>query len=316
MQVQSPPKLTLLLPPLERAPLSINGIIDLIANFEDQIWFNELVKEFTPGAAHDVQTANSPAMKVAAFAEHFERRHFPLNYIFTDGYLEEWDMDEPNSIYSMLRAGIPYFMMGVDPDDVHEAWTGQYGPGRSAMMLIPRLEEGYFYRDDDIRLAWLEAAAEHIPRETLLRIPAQGIPMICLAQALEGTPMEAVLNAARWLVSDSGNFFIDENYPEGECQSGDPWEREVVEEATKIWKEAQEIMDPINKLANWLDHDTGPRFTQMLDFILDRTDRLPPNFDLIVKMKRLDDIRKDREKTREEERNQGEDQTQTNRTTA
>ena len=150
------------------------------------------------------------------------------------------------------------------------------------MMLIPMLQDGYFRKDDDIRVSWMESAAEYISKDTLLKIPHHGIPQNSLIQAVEATPLEGVAHVASWLMSNSGNLFVDDNYTEGEFQSTDSWDNDVITEASEIWKEAQRILVPMNKLGSWLEEDgadMNERFSQMLDFILERVNQLPTNFE-------------------------------------
>ena len=302
MQVQSPPKLlTLILPTPPHAPHSLQGIMDLISNVEDQIWFKDLVREFTPNEADEIMAENGSVSKVSCFAEKFEKYYFPLSYIFKDDCLDEWGMDDPNSVYTMLRNGIPYTLFGIDPEEAHNAWNTYYGQGRALMMLIPMLEHGYFEDDNEIRISWMESAADHVSKDTLLKIPPQGIPQNSLTQAVEGTPLEGVAHLASWLMSNSGNLFVDENYGEGEFQSIDSWDSESISQATEEWKEAEKILLPMNKLANWLDEDGAnveERFSQVLDFILERVDQLPANFEKMVEQR-------ERETARDRDRQHG-----------
>ena len=292
MQVHPPPRLTQILPQIlhgaKRAPKSITGIMDLISNIEDQIWFKGIVREFTPADANEILAETGTVAKVSSFAEKFERHHFPLSYIFTDGYLDEWDMEDQNSVYTMLRSGIPYALFGIDPEEAHDAWNSYYGRGRALMMLIPILEDGYFRNEDDVRVSWMESAAEHVSKDTLLKIPPRGIPQNSLIQAVEGTPLEGIAHVASWLMSNSGNFFVDDNYMEAEFQSIDEWNEEIITLASEVWREAEKILTPINRLANWLDEDGADmdeRFSQTLDFVLERVDRLPINFEEMVQQR-------------------------------
>ena len=288
MEVQPPPRLTLMLPTPKRAPHSLDGIMNLISNVEDQVWFKGIVREFTPDEADEILAETDSVSRVTCFAEKFERHYFPLSYIFSDGYLDDWEMEDNNSVYTILRNGIPYTLFGIQPEEVHDAWRSCYGEGRALMMLIPMLQDGYFRKDDDIRVSWMESAAEYISKDTLLKIPHHGIPQNSLIQAVEGTPLEGVAHVASWLMSNSGNLFVDDNYTDGEFQSTDSWDNDVITEASEIWKKAQRILVPMNKLGSWLEEegaDMNERFSQMLDFILERVDQLPINFEETVQQK-------------------------------
>ena len=88
--------------------------------------------------------------------------------------------------------------------------------------------------DDGIRVAWLEAAAARIPQETLLRIPPGGIPLDDLTDALKETGFEGAAQAASWVLAETGNFFLDACYDDGNYDGFcDPWEDEIIEEGAK-----------------------------------------------------------------------------------
>ena len=83
-------------------------------------------------------------------------------------------------------------------------------------------------------MAWLEAAAERIPQETLKRIPQGGIPLDDLTDALKETGFEGAAQAASWVLAETGNFFLDACYDDGNYDGfADPWEDEIIEEGAR-----------------------------------------------------------------------------------
>jgi len=124
---------------------------------------------------------------------------------------------------------------------------------------------------DGIRTAWLESAAERIPQETLERIPQGGIPLEALTEAVADTDYQGAAQGADWVWSQTGNFFLDHNYSDGDYDGfSDPWEEEIIAEGTEEWRKASELIDAVTRLAEWLEEDLPGRFAQMLDFILPR----------------------------------------------
>ena len=124
---------------------------------------------------------------------------------------------------------------------------------------------------DGLRIAWLESAAERIPRETLLRMPRGGIPLEDLTGALKGTRFEGAAQACSWVLAETGNLFLDNSHDEGSFDGFcDPWEDEVIAEGTEEWRKASALMDSVSRLTDWLEEDLPGRFADMLDFVLER----------------------------------------------
>ena len=140
-----------------------------------------------------------------------------------------------------------------------------------ALALLVKPPDSYYEEPDGLRVAWLESAAERIPQETLLRIPQGGIPLDALTGALEGTGFEAAAQAGAWVFAETGNFFLDHTYEDGNYDGfADPWEDDIIREGTEEWRKASALMDSVMQLADWLEEDLPGRFAEMLDFILGR----------------------------------------------
>ena len=159
--------------------------------------------------------------------------------------------------------------MGFGYDGLHELWNG-YREGLSALVLLARPADAYYDGPDGIRTAWLESAAERIPKETLQRIPQGGIPLEDLTGALKETRFEG---AAHWLPPGSSPRPATSSstirYEDGSYDGfADPWEDEIIAEGTEEWRKASALMDSVCKLADWLEEDLPGRFAEMLDFVL------------------------------------------------
>ena len=160
--------------------------------------------------------------------------------------------------------------MGFGYDGVHEMWHG-YREGLSALVLLVKPPDSFYEEPDGLRVAWLESAAARIPQDTLLRIPQGGVPLDALAGALKGTSFEGAALAASWVFAETGNFFLDASYEDGNYDGfADPWEDDVIEAGTEEWRKASALMDSVTQLANWLEEDLPGRFAEMLDFTLGR----------------------------------------------
>ncbi len=266
MAVAAPPRLSELADLLLRCPPSLRELVTLIGYSDDYQWFAGLVRRLFPDEAEAALSAPDVRNRVERFARLFEERHFPLYAPYFDFYLDEGD--EPP--FTVLRRGIPYDLQGIGYEGLHEMWGG-YRDGLSALALLVKPPESFYTESDEIRVAWLESASAQIPQHTLLRIPEGGIPQDDLTEAVKGTRFEGASHAASWVWAETGNFFLDSCYDDGMYDGfADPWEDEVIDQATEEWRKASAVIESVNRLAEWLEGDLPARFAEMLDFILER----------------------------------------------
>ena len=266
MAVAAPPRLSGMAERLLRRPPSLRELVVLVGHAEDHAWFVGLVRRLFPQEAKAVLAAPDIGQRVEGFARLFEERHYPLYAPFFEFYLDE--EDEPP--FTVLRRGIPYELHGIGYEGLHEMWDG-YREGLSALALLAKPPESFYTESDEIRVAWLESAVAHIPQHTLLRIPEGGIPTEVITEAVRGTRFEGASQAASWVWAETGNFFLDSCYDDGMYDGfADPWEDEVIDQATEEWRKASAVIESVNRLAEWLEGDLPARFAEMLDFILER----------------------------------------------
>ena len=266
-QAAAPPRLSGLAGLLLRRPPSLRELVTLVGYADDYAWFAGLVCRLFPQEAEAVLAAPDIRQRVERFARLFVERHFPLYAPYFDFYLDEGD--EPP--FTWMRQGIPFDLMGFGYDGLHEMWNG-YREGLSAMALLVKPPDAYYEGPDGLRVAWLESATERIPQETLLKIPQGGIPLEDLTGALKGTGFEGAANTASWVWAETGNFFLDHCYDDGNYDGFcDPWDDDIIEEGTEEWRKASAFMDSVTRLADWLEEDLPGRFAEMLEFVLPRS---------------------------------------------
>ena len=251
---------------LLRRPPSLRELVTLVGYADDYAWFAGLARRLFPQEAKAALSAPDVRTRVERFVQLFQERHFPLYAPFFEFFMD--DGDEPP--WTWLRKGIPFELMGFGYDGLHEMWDG-YREGLSALALLAKPPDSIYEGPDGLRVAWLESAAERIPQETLLRIPQGGIPLDDLTEALKGTWFEGAAQAASWVFAETGNFFLDACYEDGNYDGfSDPWGEEVIEAGTEEWREASALIDSVTRLADWLEEGLPGRFAEMLDFILGR----------------------------------------------
>ena len=266
MAVASPPLLSGLATTLLQPPPSFQELIIQLHFAEDYTWFTNLVHPLFPEEAEAALAVPSVTKKLQNFAQLFQEKHFPLHPSFID-FLPDGTEEPP---FTQLRLGIPFDLMGFGYDCLHQIWQ-IYREGIAALALLAEPLHTSPDEPDGMRTAWLESAAEHIPQETLQRIPPGGIPLTTLTQAVEETEYTGAAHAVAWVRSETDNFFLDLNYEDGEYDGfADPWEEEIIHEGTEEWRKAKPLITSVTTLANWLEEDLPSRFAELLDFVLPR----------------------------------------------
>ena len=282
----APLRLTALIRLAEERPPKISAAVRKLRGWEDgeaRAWFEELLQQTVPERAWEILQLDNEWEQVLSFAARFSMDHFPL----CEEYLEmqaDWRQEEPEygyferSPYNLIKEGIPFLLMGFSWEEQHEMWD-QHSSGMGALTLLAAMPaHGEFLAREfrGMRETWLESASDLIPAETLQRLPDGGIPLELLEEAVRGTPLEAAPLAGRWIHGTTGIFFLDNCFPEdftgGYC---DPWDVDIIEYARQEWAKAKDILDRIERLSAWLNEDLPERFGQMVDFILERLERIP-----------------------------------------
>ena len=267
MDAAAPPRLSALAGLLQRRPPSLRELVTLVGYADDYVWFAGLVRHLFPLEAEVVLSAPDLRQRVERFARLFAERHFPLYAPFLEFWLEDEGDDPP---WTWLRRGIPFELMGFGEEGLHELWDS-YREGLAALALLVKPPDALYLGPEGLRVAWLEAAAAHIPQETLRRIPQGGIPQDALTAALAGTGFEGAAQACAWVWAETGNFFLDANYDDGSYDGfADPWDDDIIAAGTEEWRTTTALIDAVAGLAGWLEEDLPGRFAEMLEFVLGR----------------------------------------------
>jgi hypothetical protein len=231
-------------------------LIGMLAQVEEYGDFVTLVREFLPEREFDILHESMPATQIAAFANYFEERYFPLQDMFKDGDVYE---------YEQLITGIPVVVLGISYDFYCE--IDSYA--RDGIQLMTYLVQDPFQED---RVALAEACAQTVPAEIVDRVPPDGFPEeVC--RSLMDTPYKGLMHWRDQLWGETGNYFLDvcdeDMWGCGGCGSPD-WDRETVDELTVLWQRAMVIDREINNLVLWLEENPRERFEELLNFMLER----------------------------------------------
>ena len=162
-------------------------------------------------------------------------------------------------------------MTGFGYDGLHEMWEG-YRDGLSALALLVEAPDVHYMGPDGLRVVWLESAAARIPQDTpCSESPTAAYPWTPSPGRSRGQASRERPTPARWVWGETGNFFLDDSYEDGNYDGfADPWEDELIEQGTQEWRKASALMDSVGRLADWLEGDLPGRFAEMLDFVLGR----------------------------------------------
>ena len=165
----------------------------------------------------------------------------------------------------------------MDLDELHELWNNQ-SRGRALLITMAQAPDHYrqYFEGDGERTAWLETAAQYVSQDILRRIPPGGIPIRTIEDTTRGTPLEPIREMIEWAYRSIPNVFLQTSHDEEYYQSMPPWEPETIRWLTQEWQDARETLDRMRRLEEWLEADPGNRFSQVLDFILERAKLLPP----------------------------------------
>ena len=239
-----------------RGPPSLAVLVARLGEMEEYGDFINLVREFLPEREEDILRELTPAHQIAAFASYFEDRYFPL--------YDNFKLGEAETYYELVR-GIPVIVRGLSWDDYNEIPT-YYNPGIQLMTYL--LESPY--EDGDVRVALAEACQEHVTAELLRQVPEGGLSLAETHELLDDTPYKALAIWGDVVCASTGNPFLDTDWEMLGYNGEPPWEREVVEDLTQKWLEADLIHKEVGDLAEWLEGDPTTRFGEIVNFITER----------------------------------------------
>ena len=242
---------------LASGPPSVSALLELLVDFEAYHDFLLLVEQYLPERLDEVKRLPNAAARIDCFANHFRDRYFPL--AFSNG-----DYIDPDVEYNDLLRAIPIPYSGVEWDDIHEVehWRDGY-----LLMGSLQIYDQFSHLDEGMGQVWIEACGFIVDQEQLMRLPDEGWSSGELHHLLDGTDYEGAAVMADWMRNDTGNAFLDAHV---EYPLTDGWDPETVEILTADWQKSEVLTDQMSRLADWLEEDPTPNYTQMLDFLLAR----------------------------------------------
>lgn len=239
-----------------REPPSLSTLVARLGEVEEYREFVAIVQDLLPEREDEILHELTPQAQIAAFASHFEDRFFPLDDCFKLGDIES---------YGDLTRGIPVIVQGLSWEDYH------YIPSdwRLGFQLMTYLLADP-YGEEETRVALAEACEEHVPADLLQRVPEGGLSPAECHRLLDDTTYKPLALWADILWAETGNFFLD-TCQEDLWEYGPPdWNREIVEELTRHWQQAERINEEVINLCTWLEGDPRGNFEELLNFILER----------------------------------------------
>ena len=251
--------LTVLGNKLTVGPPSLRQVIGWLDQGESIQEFMHLVRDFLPEHEQEI-LGHRNYDRMEAFCRLFEQKYFPLH----DMMLDEQE-------YAGLVFGIPIIRHGLSYDEWHEFEA--YPPGHQ--LLLALVKYPYFGESGQAaRVPLLEQCAEHVGKDLVKRIDAEGWDRETLHRLLDGTRFEAAALFADWVCQQTGTAFLDWNWGE-EWGEEIPWSRENVEALTREHARARQIGEQMGSLLVWIEKAPRQNFKQLLDAIIEGLAKTP-----------------------------------------
>lgn len=238
----------------------IPSLAILLARFNSLEEFEEflrIVRELLPERERDILANPEPRQQISAFVSYFADRYFPL---------EEGLQFDNEGDYALLTRFIPVIPRGLGAEEYHqELPSDNIKPG---LQLMAYLVECPYAVEEDVRIPLAEACEEHVPRELLQRVPRDGYSLEELRRRLDGTEYSPAGLWAAIIWHETGNIFLDIDFEsEGYLWEAPEWSKEVADDLTLQWQQADRIDEEVINFANWLEEDPPARFEEIIDFI-------------------------------------------------
>lgn len=203
---------------LRRGPPAPTEVVRLLSRAEVELAFRDLVRRMIPGDATVILSAgrtarNREAERVWAFCSAFERHYFPV-----------YECDE----LDQLLYCIGFLRLGWSYDAFHDLEL------RRGTLLLRALCAEPYEPSFDARVPLLEAVEGlGVPRQLLLRIPADGLSPAHLHTALDDGQYAAAAEFADWTWGETELAFLD---CDDETEVVDvEWSDENVHELSRQW---------------------------------------------------------------------------------
>ncbi|MDP2950639.1 MAG: hypothetical protein Q8P22_14040 [Chloroflexota bacterium] len=244
---------------LATAPPRLQSVVEWLAQYGPYLDFVALVRECLPDQEQEILRNPDIGVRIAAFANHFRDRYFPLPWWLDDGEDEEG--------YEDLTRGLPVVSRGIGLEEYDNLtdWASSY---QVAAVLSANPH------DTGARIALLESCAQWLPKELLART-GEGYSPAALHERLDRTRYAPAALMADWLNGDTGNAFLDLD-EETAREVWEPWDRATVDYLTRQWQQADLIDNRIREFGEWLLKEPAGRFSRMLNVIEGREELNPP----------------------------------------
>ena len=248
-------------------PISLSALRDFASSASYYATFRHHTENlFTPSLAETILSPPDIYDQVSSFITTFTETYFPI----ADHVMDIIDEGE-SPLYTLYNM-FPFQLLGVDSTALHDPWDC-FSPGICLMLLIINVEDACEDSDfpivtNDIRVAWLEEASQHINTTITDLIPPHAFPLKVVAEALQGTRFQSLLNIPSWAFGRSENPFLVYSYEDELQSSFDDFDHLAVLNMTTEWHEANSIIDGIIELAKWIETDIEQNFSELIHHIL------------------------------------------------
>ena len=268
----SPPQLSAIADALNASPPRLSELSLLVSGEEHYLWFCAMLDQILPSQKAWILSAGHRQRILRHFQQAFEARYFPLldEFIdYADAFMAEYEDTTP---WEFLRHAVPLQLHGFRIEDPHEfaeviANRG-LPPGICLMTLLFPIGEFTWEDDPNIRISWLEAAANTVPAATLRQIPAGGFDPQEAASIMREHGMPDIANLADWIRGATPYPLLNFQYhPEEQCEPDLPWELDIIVEIAQQWHEAMPMLESINRAIERIDANPHQQFDRIVSLL-------------------------------------------------
>lgn len=256
-------------------PSSINHMLTVVYDHQGYEWFIQMVEEILPKQWQQILAETEHSNMIRTFIRIFQEEYFPLIEHIVEDIADRADGNDfmDQEVWDELAIAVPIELEGFlveEESDIIDWLRGNVGM-RMEMAIIPILlpiEEILYTDEKNIRLSWLDAAAEVLPLDSLAKIPIEGFPLDTVLQTFQKNGLEDLYNLTLWTARKTPYELINIQYSPNEfIQPNISWIREDIQSIAEEWRRARPIMQSVKRSWDWLSKDRTTKFQHIVNLI-------------------------------------------------
>ena len=256
-------------------PSSISHLMTVVYDHQGYEWFIQMVEEILPAQSQQILAETEHSAMIKTFIRIFQEEYFPLIDYIVEDIADRADgtafMDQ--EVWDELASAVPIDLEGFLIEEEEEViqWLRGNGSMRMEMAIIPILlpmNDILYMHDKQIRLSWLDAAAEVLPPDSVAKIPLEGFPLETILQTFEKNDLQDLYNLTLWTAQRTPYELINIQYsPDQYVQPDISWTQKEIQSIAEEWRAARPIMQSVHRAIDWIGKDRPTRFRHIVNLI-------------------------------------------------